>query len=219
MKLNIQRKHISAFIGIAFVVLFLYLTTLIKAETVEQISTELGFAGILIVALVILATQIFAPFSGTIGLFVGYKLYGYGFTLIVFYFVSMLSAIINFYISKRYGRKYVIKLVGQDNMNFVDTVVATDAKTILIGLRIFGYFFFDFISYALGLTKISFRRYFIFTAALTPIPITIQYFIFRGYDFNSPKHITIYYISIFLSSLIATRILYRIYLKRKENIK
>ncbi len=218
MKIIIQRKYFSGIIGTLFVLLFLYLSTLIEQSTVEALSLRLGVAGIFLMAMVILATQIFAPLSGTIGLFVGYKLYGYGFTLIIFYFVSLLSSIIAFYISKKYGRKYVIKLVGESNMSFVDKVVQAEAKTILIGLRVFGYFFFDFISYALGLTQISFKRYFFYTAVFTPIPITIQYFIFRAYDFNSPKQITIYYISILLSSLIATHILYKLYLiKRRAN--
>lgn len=216
MRFNIQRKHIPVIVGTLLVILFLYSSTLLKKEAVEEISKTLGVFGILIMALIILATQVFAPLSGTIGLFVGYKLYGYGLTLIIFYFVSLLSAVINFYISRNYGRKYVIKLVGESNINFVDTVVAAEAKTILIGLRIFGYFFFDFISYAIGLTQITFRRYFFYTAVCTPIPIVIQYFFFRAYDFNSPKQITIYYVSIFLSSLIATRILYKIYLTQKR---
>lgn len=198
---------------------FFYFSTFVSERNVEQITVALGFLGPVAIAIVILLTQIFAPFSGTVGMFIGFKLYGYGFTMIIFYIVSMISAAINFHISRKYGRKIVARFIGESNLKTIDELILEDQIKVLIGSRIFGYYFFDFISYAFGLTNINFKKYCIYTVVCTLLPITIQYFAFRKLDFGNFTNIIFYYLSILIFSTILTAFFLRKYRKKVKNGK
>jgi uncharacterized membrane protein YdjX (TVP38/TMEM64 family) len=193
-----------------------YASTLVDASDVEAITNKAGWFGPILIALFILATQVFAPLSGTPGIFVGIKLYGFANTLILFYFTSLLSATINFWLARKYGRKIVAKFVGEKTLNEIDELSKVNERVLLITSRIFGYYFFDIISYAVGLTKIKFMKYFIYTALLTLIPTIAQYFIFSHLDFNSFGGMLIYFGSIAATGAIFTRFFYKVYVRRKD---
>ena len=96
-----------------------------------------------------------------------------------------MSSAIVFYIARRFGRAWVLKLAGQKNMKEVDDFVEYAGTEMLILSRLFGFSVFEVISYAAGLTRISFRKYFIITLIFT-IPARVVFaYIFRNVDFGS----------------------------------
>lgn len=186
---------------IALLITFIYLLNSIDKQVLENIALRLGWLGPLFIGLILICTHVFAPISGTAFYFLGIRLYGYESIAILFYFTSMISATICFFIARKWGRGIVIKLVGEKTMVQIDDIVLIHERSILIIGRLLGYYFFEFISYALGLTTISFKKYISYTAGLTLIPALILYFIFRNLDFNSFQNSMIYYGSIIITGI------------------
>jgi uncharacterized membrane protein YdjX (TVP38/TMEM64 family) len=212
-KRNPYRRLAFGALGGLAVVAFLWGSTLIPQERVEGVATRLGMWGFVPIGLFILFTQVFAPFSGSPGIFIAIKLYGFTVAMTLFYGVSMLSATINFYIGRRFGRTAVLRFVGEDSMQRIDSIAEAESVRMLILARIFGYYFFDFISYAMGLTSISFVRYLAYTALFTLFPIALQTVLFRRLDFNSLGGISIYYGSLVIVTFIFGRVFVQVFRK------
>lgn len=84
---------------------------------------------------------------------------------------EVIGGSINFWLSRRYGRAVVTRLVGDDGMGRVDKFVnqIVDWKT-LIYARVFLFTIYDFISYAVGFAKLRFRTYLIISTVFGVIP-------------------------------------------------
>jgi uncharacterized membrane protein YdjX (TVP38/TMEM64 family) len=196
------KKIIKQSCAVIFIVTLIYLLSAIDKQALESIALRLGWIGPVFLALVLVSTQVFAPLSGSAFYFIGIRLYGYEAILIMFYCTSMISAVLCFFIARKWGRDLVIKLVGKNAMARIDEIALIHEKSLLIIGRTLGYYFFDFISYALGLTKISFKKYITYTAVLTLIPSLLLYFVFKNLDFNSFKNSMIFYLFVVLTGVI-----------------
>ena len=78
---------------------------------------------------------------------------------------------INFWLARRFGRPVVEHLVGRDDMPRVDKFVSeiVDGKT-LIYARLFLFSIYDFISYAVGFSTLSYRSYLIISLIVGFVP-------------------------------------------------
>lgn len=213
------RRHAWTVFVSAVVVSALYMSTLVRPSTVEALAQSLGFAGPLLVALSILATQIVAPFSGAPFMFVGIKLYGYPKTMLLFYVVSMCSAVINFFIARLYGRAVIRRLVGEKTLADIDALAEHDAANMVFWSRIFGYYFFDIISYAAGLTTIRLSTYLAYTAFVSLLPFGFFYFIFRDLDFNSARGVFTYYVALVATAVVFGFFARRVYRQAKNSAR
>lgn len=198
---KLKQNAKSIFFGICLIV-FIYLLSSVDKTILENTARQLGWLGPIFIGIILICTQVFAPLSGSAFYFVGIRLYGYEEILLLFYITSIISAVITFYIARKWGRNIVIKLVGKKTMVEIDEIALVHEKPLLIVGRTLGYYFFDFISYALGLTKISFKRYITYTIFLTLIPSFILYFVFKNLNFDSFQNSMVYYISIVSTGII-----------------
>jgi len=214
----IKRRTPIIFLSLTIISLFC-LSTLITPTQIEDITTTAGWVGPVLVGLFLMLTQVLAPLSGTPVMIVGIKLYGYPQAMALLYGSCLLSATLNFWIARLYGRTLVKKLVGEKTLRRIDELSQINERTLLISSRILGYSFFDLISYAVGLTTISFKKYFSYTAFLTLIPFAIQYFLFSRLNFNSLKDMLIYFVSIATAGAIFARILYKTYFGSKPRLR
>jgi uncharacterized membrane protein YdjX (TVP38/TMEM64 family) len=211
-----KKEIFSYTISVIAFLFFLYFINSIPTSLIEKTALSLGWLGYLFLLLVIICSQVFAPISGTAFYLIGIKLYGFGTLMIIFYFSSVMSAAISFYIARRWGRRIVVKLVGTKSMDHIDSIAETHDTYLLVIGRTLGFFFFDFISYALGFTTISFKKYIGYTAALTVIPLTIQYFVFRNTNFDSFGGSAIWYVSTLITGLIFAFLFARIIQNKKR---
>ncbi len=191
----------------------------LRPEDISSIESRLGLWGLVVVGLFILATQVLAPLAGTPGLIISIKIYGLPLTLIMFYLVCMVSAATNFWIARVYGRWLVSRLVGPHLMLEVEEIVIANERTVLIGMRLLGFYLFDTISYAIGLTSIPFLKYYIYTAILTIPPLAAQLILLRYFDFNSAVGLLLYYVSFVISGLLAGHVFRLLYLRRRRTGK
>jgi uncharacterized membrane protein YdjX (TVP38/TMEM64 family) len=169
-------KRIVQFIGLAGVIalgIWLIHTYGFDVETLRLKVKSLGilaplvFFGLRFISIVIpvIPGTAFAFASGlSLGLTEG---------LLVIVLADFLSCSLSFYLSRRYGRALVTKLIGQRFMNRVDRLSRQHLEQnfpLLTAFLMTG--FFDFVSYGAGLTQTAWSRFLGALAISIPIAHT-----------------------------------------------
>ena len=215
VKLKKRTKRI-VFYSFLFIVVSLgiyYLGSKVKPEDVVLAIEGLGFWTDVIYVILMASTFIIAPLSGTPVFFAGYLLFGSK-VQIYTYFSALLSATINFWISKKWGRNLVSRMVGKKNMEKIDQFTEDHGIKSLVLLRLFQGHFHDFISYAYGLTNMKYLP-FIIVSALAPIPWLL---LWQLYIFKRIKNIgdfTIWWVATLIPFFIISAFLASKYKKKK----
>lgn len=171
-----QTKSLRALLPgvIGFVVVTVALLVAINRLGTDGIRQAIESAGPfapLVYIAVKAVTYTVAPLSsGPIQLFAG-VLFGLIPGTIYTLLGELIGGSINFWLARRFGRAVVTRLVGADGMARVDRFVnqIVDWKT-LIYARLFLFSIYDFISYAVGFSKLNFRAYLIISAVVGVIP-------------------------------------------------
>lgn len=167
------RKKLLKYILIFFTIsAILYLISKqVNQEQIIKLVQSTGIFGPLTYTILYSSTSIIAPLSGTPIFLAGYILFKSEF-LIYSYISVVATSVINFWIARKFGRKTIIKIVGEKNIEKVDQFTKYHGVKSLIFLRIFVGHLGDFVSYAYGLTNIRFLPY-IIISTLTPLPGTL----------------------------------------------
>ena len=181
----------------------------LTSPEVQAFVKSLGPFGPLVVVAYVIVSHVFAPLAGTPGVLLSLVLFGILRTMVYTYFASLVSASLCFWIARRFGRRWVTRLVGREAMAEVDRFVTASGTKILILSRVFGFSLFEIISYAAGLTNISFKKYFVATAVFIPIPSTILTFVFRDLDFSSGEGLLFW-----LGTLVFAGLLFSFFLRK-----
>lgn len=109
-------------------------------------------------------TYVIAPLSGTPVKIIAGTLFGFFPGLIYATLGDLLGASINFWIARVFGRKAVYKLFSKKSVQKIDGYIAhiETWKTLLVA-RVALSSFYDFISYAVGLSKMRYKTFFLVT--------------------------------------------------------
>jgi uncharacterized membrane protein YdjX (TVP38/TMEM64 family) len=197
---------------LAIVLLSATLRWLVPSLTSPKVRTfvrSLGPFGPFFVIGYTIISHVLAPLAGTPGVLLSIALFGIPQTMVYIYFASVVSAGLCFGIARRFGRDWVMRLVGKEAMEEVDHFVEVSGTRILILSRIFGFSLFEIISYAAGLTTISFKKYFAVTAVFTLIPNTFFSIVFKDLDFSSWDSFLLW-----LGTLISTGLLFSYFVRK-----
>jgi uncharacterized membrane protein YdjX (TVP38/TMEM64 family) len=162
-----QRK-ITGILELALVVLLIAGSIwLVNRVGIDQIRTNVAQFGIwapFIVLLLRLASIVIPVLPGTALALLSGALFGFIQGLMVIAIADFLACSANFFIARRYGRKVVQRIVGEHFMNRLDRwgEKYLEGNFFLVtGALMSG--FFDYICYAVGLSRMSWKR---FTGAL-----------------------------------------------------
>lgn len=202
-------NYAIAVVFVVTMVLAFYASSQVPTQQIESFTKAIGWFGPLAVVFLLVVTQVFAPLSGTPIMIVGIRLYGYPGAMGLLYCSFLVSAAINFWLARLYGRKLVRKFVGESTLEKIDELARISEQKLLIASRILGFSFFDFVSYAVGLTKINFKKYFVYTTVFTPIPLASYYVLFSRIDFNSVEGLLLYVGSILIIGAVCARIFFK----------
>lgn len=177
MKGRLKDLYPYLFIFIFVSLIIFLLGSKVSSDEISEVVQKAGVFGPLLYILIFASTHVIAPLSGTPVFFAGFGLFGDKIQIYT-YLATMLSAIVNFWISRIWGRDLVKKLAGKD-LEKIDEFTKDYGIKSLIFLRVFQGHLVDFISYAYGLTNIKFTPY-IIVSALAPIPWLLfwQFYIF-----------------------------------------
>lgn len=162
-----------------------YLQYTVLKNQLDFTSWLASFGPYVIVVYIILQAimTIIAPLGGFFLVVGMIALFGPGFALTLFYLVTTPCYLINFLIARNYGRPLIKKLLGEETLEKIDHFVQNEGLMALILTKLFQGGYFDYLSYAWGLTKIPFKTFAI-ANIIFGIPATaIIYFVFR--EFNS----------------------------------
>ncbi len=183
-------------------------STWLQGKIIQENISSLGILGPILIIIYMTLSHIVAPLTGTPGTVVALSLYGLGKAIIIVYIASLISAAINFYIARKLGRYWVIKLAGKDSIKRIDQITTVMGTKLLIIARIFGAPLYEFVSYAAGFTNISFKRYMLITATVSFIPgVIISYLFYNSLESSLS-------LSVLLGSLIGLGILFTWYVVR-----
>lgn len=172
-----MRNKIAPLVFTIVVVLSLYFAgRAIDPAIIKGWVDRAGVFGPLLIIAIAVITSVVAPLSGTPTALVGFALYG---PKVVFLLTmgALVSAAINFKISKRWGRPVVKKMVGKENMTTIDKFIKDYGLVTLLFIRMFLVSVQDFVSYAMGLTNISFWPYMAITVVGAIPGMFIWYFL------------------------------------------
>ncbi len=176
-KKEVIKKALLFLLIISFVSgILLYIQKTIGLTKIQQLVTESGVWGIVVLIFLIVLTHIFAPIQGTPFVILGFAVFG-KWAVIYIYLATVVSSFTNFWIARRFGRGIVVKLVGKEAMSKVDHIALHEGVKLLVAMRFFQGFISDYISYAAGFTAIKFPAYYL-VSLVVPIPWTIIMFIF-----------------------------------------
>lgn len=118
-------------------------------------------APILFVALCVVSL-IAAPLSGSSLFVVGGALFGRDAAWVLSWVASIIGCSLNFWISKKFGRKMVSRLIGQRNLDELDRFTQRfQGQQDILGMMVIMPISQDIISYAIGLTRVPYLRFFI----------------------------------------------------------
>ncbi len=154
-----KAKLYSVFPLFVVITILYLLSRQVDPAIIKKWTESAGVLGPIVIILLGTLTAVIAPLSGAPLLFVGFALYGAG-VVILLTISGIISAAVNFYISRRWGRPLIKRFIGQKSMATVDKFTIEHGIVGLFILRVLMGSFNDFISYALGLTNMKFKTYF-----------------------------------------------------------
>lgn len=156
----------------------LQITVLSRPEQVQSWLADFGFwfVGVYIIAQTV--TIIIPPLGGLVFQIGAVAILGPLLGVILIYLVSTPAFCVNFFLAKKYGRFLVERVISKGGLAKLDEIFADAGLGTLIVLKILQGGYFDYVSYAAGLAKISWRE-FLLVNFLGGIPYSvITYFIF-----------------------------------------
>ncbi len=157
---------------------------------VGNLYTNRFFSLILIFLLFLLRSiSIIVPvLPGTIFSVVAGFYFGFAKGLVLIFFADFLSCSISFLLARRLGRNYILKLLGTKQMRRVESISKDYLEKnyfLMTALLMSG--FFDFVCYAIGLTKITWKRF--MPALIFSIIISDSPFLASGFAARNIKDI------------------------------
>tara|TARA_B100000579_G_scaffold40542_1_gene28342 strand:+ start:253 stop:1002 length:750 start_codon:yes stop_codon:yes gene_type:complete len=190
----IYRYIVLAFVVLILSIIFIFLdVNIIKDffyDIVDRFGTNKFFAPILVFLLFLLrSVSIIIPvLPGTIfSVAAGFQ---FGFTqgLVIIFFADFLSCSTSFLLARKLGRSYIKGLLGYKQMQRIESISKDYLEKnyfLMTALLMSG--FFDFVCYAIGLTKITWKRF--MPALVFSIIISDSPFVASGFAARQIKDI------------------------------
>lgn len=127
------------------------------------------------VSMVLMMFQsIAAPLPAFVITFANAWIFGWAWGALISWSGAMLGAALCFYISKLYGRPAAEKFVGKKGLDMADGFFKKYGEYAILIARLLPFVSFDIVSYAAGLTEMSFWSFF-WATGLGQLPATIVY--------------------------------------------
>lgn len=162
-----------------FFMAMILLLRLIGLENVHQIVQNAGIWAPLLFIILCSFSLIIAPLSGSSLFIVGGALFGKENGFFLSLIASILGCSINFWIAKKLGRTVVLRLIGRNNFKQLDKFTGqVKGNRGIVYLTLIMLLSQDLLSYAAGLTPISYRRFLV--ALLLSGTVAVSTYIYLG---------------------------------------
>ena len=143
-------------------------------EGLKEYILSFGIWGPVVSFLLMILQSVAAPLPAFVITFANAALFGWVYGAILSWTSAMAGAAICFYIAKFLGRNTVENLTSKFALDEVDKFFVKYGKHTILISRLLPFMSFDLVSYAAGLTSMSFASFFIATG-IGQLPATIVY--------------------------------------------
>ncbi len=178
-------------------------------ERIRGVVEDAGPLAPAVYALLLVVQAVAAPLPAPAVAFAGGYIFGTGWGFVLTWFGALLGGALSFALSRVFGRGFVAR---NARLKRLDRQVEEHGAVLIFVLRLIPLVSFDALSYAAGLTGISFRRFFV-ASALGSAPGTFV-FVYLGGASTGPG---VYAALIGLAVLAAGAYTYYRRLQRKED--
>ena len=141
---------------------------------VRDFIDEYGTYAMLVSAGLMVFQSVVAPLPAFLITFANANLFGWWQGAILSWSSAMLGALICYYISRILGRDMVEKLTSKAGLESIDRFFEKHGRNSILIARLLPFMSFDLVSYAAGLTSMTFGSFFIATG-IGQLPATIIY--------------------------------------------
>ncbi|MBI2761753.1 MAG: TVP38/TMEM64 family protein [Chloroflexi bacterium] len=131
----------------------------LEAEDVKDWVSGFGALAPVVYIALLASTIIFSPLPSVPVDIAGGLAFGWAPATVYTVIGGMIGATVNFYLARWLGRGFVERKIGRQAMTQIDTLAERTGFKFVFALRLLPLFNFDWVSYAAGLTLISFRTY------------------------------------------------------------
>lgn len=145
-----------------------------NVDAVVEYIRSFGVWAVVISFLLMIFQSIIAPLPAFLITFANAAIFGWWQGAILSWTSAMAGAIICFYISRLLGRDVVVKLTSNRSLEQIDQFFKRYGKNTILICRLLPFVSFDLVSYAAGLTRMSFVS-FIVATGIGQLPATIIY--------------------------------------------
>lgn len=198
---------------------FTYVFNMLRGGNTEDIKRYIisfGTKGPIISIMLLVMQAIIAPLPAFIITFVNAYIYGWKVGTIISCIGTLIGACLCFFISRYFGRPVTEKFIPSRILDKCNLIFDKYGKHVVYASRLLPFISFDGVSYAAGLTKMSFKYFFVATA-VGQIPLTIV--ISRlGAIIYKPKLFIKYLSQCAILGLICMCIMYVVYRKKYNGI-
>ena len=143
-------------------------------EGLKEYILSFGMWGPIVSFLLMVLQSVAAPLPAFVITFANAALFGWVYGAILSWSSAMAGAAVCFYIAKFLGRNTVENLTSKFALDDVDKFFVKYGKHTILIARLLPFMSFDLVSYAAGLTSMSFTSFFIATG-IGQLPATIVY--------------------------------------------
>lgn len=149
-------------------------------EVVKEFVASYGIYAAGVSFLLMILQSIAAPLPAFLITFANANLFGWWQGAILSWSSAMVGAGICFYIARILGRDVVEKITGAAGLENIDEFFKRHGKMSILIARLLPFISFDIVSYAAGLTSMSFWSFFVATG-IGQLPATIVYSFVGGF--------------------------------------
>lgn len=183
-------------------------------EVVKEFVASYGVYAAAMSFLLMILQSIAAPLPAFLVTFANANLFGWWQGAILSWTSAMAGAAVCFFIAKILGRDVVMKLTSKTGLEQIDTFFERHGKMSILIARLLPFMSFDIVSYAAGLTSMSFGSFFIATG-IGQLPATIVYSYVGGMLTGGARLVVTGLLCLFaLSALIV--LIRRVYMEKQK---
>ena len=179
----------------------IFMLRMVNVDAIKEYILSFGIWAPIISFLLMVFQSLIAPLPAFVITFANAGLFGWWKGAILSWSSAMVGAILCFYIAKFYGRDLVEKLTSKYALKSVDVFFEKYGKFAILIARLLPFISFDIVSYAAGLTSMSFWS-FLWATGLGQLPATIVYSYVGGMLVGSVKTFVMGLLMLFAVSIL-----------------
>lgn len=179
----------------------IFMLSMVNVDAIKGYILSFGVWAPVISFILMILQSIIAPLPAFIITFANAGLFGWVNGALLSWSSAMVGAVLCFFIARLLGRDTVEKLTSKFALKSIDGFFETHGKYAILIARLLPFISFDIVSYAAGLTSMSFWSFFVATG-IGQLPATIIYSYVGGMLTSGTKTMVFGLLTLFAISIL-----------------